>query len=185
MKLILFLFLAVSTFAADVALTIGISKRTTLVDSPIFESKSSPSVILAPGGDIANLGLAAIGWEIPVAFGGPGRAVVSSGLTATEKLDFMLVPGARVRFVPVARLSPWASFGIGVGRVDQELFYRFSSGLTTATQTSFAFAVGVGADFKVAGPLFLRAEGRNFNYKGLEDIRRNSLQFLAGVGLRF
>jgi opacity protein-like surface antigen len=100
-------------------------------------------------------------------------------------MDFMLVPGARVRIAPVARLSPWASFGVGVGRFNRASVTTFSGLLSAATETSFALAVGVGADFKVAGPLFLRAEGRNFNYKSLDDIRRNSFQFLAGVGLRF
>jgi opacity protein-like surface antigen len=187
MKLVLLFFLSLSCFGTDVALTIGIGKKTSTASAAgqTVEAKSTTSVMLTPGGDFVNVGLAAVGWEIPVAFGGPARALISNGRVATEKMDFMLVPGARVRIAPVARLSPWASFGVGVGRFNRASVTTLSGLLSAATETSFALAVGVGADFRVAGPLFLRAEGRNFNYKSLEDVRKNSFQFLAGVGLRF
>lgn len=132
-----------------------------------------------------NVGLVAIGWEIPVAFGGPARALISNGQINTEKMDFMLVPGARVRIAPISRLSPWASVGVGVGRFDRATVASAANLLKSATESSFAISVGVGADFKVGGPLFLRAEGRNFNYKSVDSLRRNAFQFLIGAGLRF
>jgi hypothetical protein len=71
MKLVLFLSLALSCFGTDVALTVGIGKKTSTAAAAgqTVEAKSTTSVMLTPGGDFVNLGLAAVGWEIPVAFG--------------------------------------------------------------------------------------------------------------------
>jgi opacity protein-like surface antigen len=178
---------AISAFGADVALTLGVGNGTSKVSNngQTVEAKSTTSVMITPGGDIVNVGVVAIGWEIPVAFGGPARALISNGQINTEKMDFMLVPGARVRIAPISRLSPWASVGVGLGRFDRASASSASNLLQSATASSFAISVGVGLDFKVAGPLFLRAEGRNFNYKSVDDLRRNSFQFLIGAGLRF
>lgn len=176
-----------AAFGVDFGLTFGIGNGTAKVSSggQSVEAKPTTSVMITPGGDIVRLGIAAIGWEVPVAFGGPARALISNGSINTEKMNFMLAPGARLRLAPSTRLSPWASVGIGAGRFDRSTVASASNLLQSATSTSFTVAVGVGLDFKVAGPLFLRAEGRNFNYKSVGDLRRNSFQFLAGIGVRF
>ena len=184
----LFVVTGVLCSATDVALTIGVyNNGTTKAQSggQTVEASSSTGALLTPGGNIANFGIAAIGWEVPVAFGGPARALISNGRIATEKLDFMLVPGARVKILPTGRVSPWASVGIGAGRFSRATVSSASSLLKAATETAFTVAVGVGVDVKVAGPLFLRAEGRNFNYKSVDSLRRNSFQFFVGAGLRF
>lgn len=189
MKLLsLFLVFGAASFGADVALTFGLRNNfTSKIQSggQTVEASSSTSVLLTPSINFVNLGVAAIGWETPIAFGGPARALISNGRIATEKLDFMIVPGARVKILPLGRFSPWASVGFGAGRFSRATVASASNLLKAATNTTFAVAVGVGLDVKVAGPLFLRAEGRNFNYKGVEDLRRNSFQFFGGVGLRF
>jgi opacity protein-like surface antigen len=175
-------------FGADVALTFGLRdnfKSKIQSGGQTVEASSSNSVLLTPSINFVNIGVAAIGWETPIAFGGPGRALISDGRIATEKLDFMIVPGVRAKILPMGRFSPWASVGIGAGRFSRATVSNASSLLRAATNTSFTVAVGVGLDVKIAGPLFLRAEGRNFNYKGVEDLRRNSFQFFAGAGLRF
>lgn len=189
MKLLpLFLAFGALTFGADVALTFGLRNNFTSKvqsGSQTVEASSSNSVLLTPSINFANFGVAALGWETPIAFGGPGRALISNGRIATEKLDFMIVPGARVKIMPLGRFSPWASVGIGAGRFSRATVSSAANLLNAATNTTFTIGVGVGLDVKVAGPLFLRAEGRNFNYKGVEDLRRNSFQFFGGVGLRF
>jgi opacity protein-like surface antigen len=184
----LFLVFCALSFGADLAMTFGIRNNfTSKIQSgaQTVEASSGNSVLVTPAVNFVNLGVAAIGFEAPIAFGGPGRALISNGRVATEKLDFMFVPGARVKILPGGRFSPWASVGIGAGRFNRATVANASNLLSAATNTSFTVAVGVGLDVKVAGPLFLRAEGRNFNYKGVEDLRRNSFQFFGGVGLRF
>ena len=79
MKL-LFMFLAfgVASFGADVALTFGIrNNSTSKVQSggQTVEAGSSNSVLLTPSINFVNLGVAAIGWETAIAFGGPARAL--------------------------------------------------------------------------------------------------------------
>lgn len=183
-----FLFLAAgSLFAADVALTFGIhsGKSTVTNGGRTVEANSSTSVMLTPAGTIANFGVASLGWEVPIAFGGPAKALIGNGRVATEKLDFLLVPGARLRLLPGRRLSPWASVGLGVGRFDRASVSSVGNAVRAATDSSFTVAVGAGADLKLAGPLFLRGEIRNFNYKSLDDLRRNSFLTLVGFGFRW
>jgi opacity protein-like surface antigen len=177
-----------SACATEIAATIGLGNNSTSkVNSggQTVEASSTNSFLITPAGNFANIGIAAIGWEVPVAFGGPGRALVSSGSVSTEKLDFMIAPGARLTILPVGRFSPWASVGIGAGRFSRATVSSASNVLRAATATSFTVAVGVGLDVKIAGPLFARVEGRNFNYKSVDELRRNSFQVFAGVGLRF
>jgi opacity protein-like surface antigen len=178
---------ATTLFATDIAASIGIRNPTAKVSAggQNVEASSTRSFLITPGGDFVNVGVVAIGWELPVAFGGEAKASVTSGIINTEKMDFMLVPGGRVRIAPISRVSPWASLGIGVGRFDRATVSSPTAVLRAATETSFTVAVGGGVDVKVGGPLFARAELRNFNYKSVEGLRRNTFQFLLGLGLRF
>jgi len=173
--------------AADLFATFafGNDTKTASGNGQTVQAKPTNSFIVTPGFDFVNAGIAAIGMEVPVAFGGPARALFQSSQLATEKLDFMIAPSARVRLVPGFRLSPWASLGVGAGRFDRSSLSTVGNALNTATETQFTVAVGVGADFRVAGPLALRAEGRNFNYKSVDGLKRNTFQFLVGAGLRF
>jgi len=164
---------------------LGNETKTASGNGQTVEAKPGASLIVTPGGDFVNVGIAAIGLEIPVALGGPARALFSNNQLATEKLDFLLAPSARLRLAPAFRLSPWASVGVGVGRFDRTSFSTPSNAWRTATESQFTIAVGVGADFRVAGPLVLRAEGRNFNYKSVDGLKRNTFQFLLGAGVRF
>ena len=120
MKLLsLFFALGLASFGADVALTFGLRNNfTSRIQSggQTVEASSSNSVLLTPSINFVNFGIAALGWETPIAFGGPARALISNGRIATEKLDFMIVPGARVKIMPLGRFSPWASVGVGAGR---------------------------------------------------------------------
>jgi hypothetical protein len=75
--------------------------------------------------------------------------------------------------------------GVGAGRFDRTTISSPTNVLRAVTQTSFTIAVGGGVDVKLGGPAFARVEGRNFNYKGVNDLRQNSFQFLLGLGLRF
>ncbi|BDC48090.1 hypothetical protein F183_A04060 [Bryobacterales bacterium F-183] len=173
--------------AADLFATfaLGNDTKTATANGQTVTAKPTSSFIVTPGFDFVNAGIAAIGMELPIAFGGPARALFTDNQLATEKLDFLLAPSARLRLLSGFRLSPWASVGIGAGRFDRSSVSTVGNALRTATETQFTVAVGVGADFKVAGPLALRAEGRNFNYKSVDGLKRNSFQFLVGAGLRF
>jgi opacity protein-like surface antigen len=173
--------------AADLFATfaLGNDTKTASGNGQNIEVKPTNQFIVTPGFDFVNVGIAAIGMEVPVAFGGPARAVFSNNRLASEKMDFLLAPSARLRAFSGFRLSPWASVGVGVGRFDRTSFSSPSNAWNTATESQFTIAVGVGADFRVAGPLALRAEGRNFNYKSVDGLKRNNFQFLVGAGLRF
>lgn len=113
-----------------------------------------------------------IGIDVPVAIHGSRSSdVFARGLYAsiyTERLTAALTPGVRVRFGPERRLSPWLSFGAGLGTI-RRTGTDFQSGQQTASQSDSNLTVvltpGAGADIRVARRWFLRGELRNYLYR--------------------
>jgi hypothetical protein len=183
--------------------------RTTTVGTPAgdpFSTNSSGMLLLNFGGSFFNVGSLALGYEIPVAFGGPGRALVATrGLTTenyAEQAHFLATPGARLRISPKARLTPWVSFGTGLGRLNRAGSLSTPTGtgtLAVARQTGdrnvFVISTAGGVDWRPTHFFLIRGEVRNYTFTtprtafvgsdAFVGERRNNLMFLGGIGMRF
>ena len=145
------------------------------------------------GGNFFNLGAVAVGMELPVMAGGAGWSQVTSGSVSAEAMNLAVIPGLRVRFVPVSPITPWVSAGIGAGRLSRSVVEtRAGRTATSNTQGVFVWDAAAGLDFKPVTFLLFRAEVRNFHFQspqsinvGLSQLGRNNLAFLAGIGVRF
>lgn len=82
--------------------------------------------------------------------------------------------GPRVS-IPVGKFRPFAEFEIGVGHVNTNGF---------GSDTSYATAVGGGLDYKVFGPLAVRAEGDYVRTRFFSQDQ-NNFRFSTGVAIRF
>ena len=118
----------------------------------------------------ANYGLRLIGGNRAALYvethflANPQRKVTSGiGTASTDYASLYITPGARIKFAPNARISPWAAIGGGYAQYE-------NSELNTAGRPSSAprrehhgaFAFGGGVDVKVVRWLSLRAEIRDF-----------------------
>jgi len=188
---VLFLF-ALSASAGEIAVSMGWGAKSVQTGAQRVSVSSRSAVLVNAGGNFFNIGAAAIGWEVPLAIGGPQRAAVfgsgNQAVVSADSVSFAFTPGLRLRVLPVSPLTPWVSLGAGGARVNQAMA---GTGPTASVRSSTAFrfasSVAGGVDFKPLPALLLRAELRNFRYSlpNVPDASRNSLLFLAGVGIRF
>jgi hypothetical protein len=121
-------------------------------------------------------------------------AIAAPVFANTSGASGYLTPGAVLRFASRSRLSPYVFFGGGYAYVVEARLVTIG-GLRGefAREGTWALNYGGGADVRVAGPLNLRAELRNF-YTGApareialpaETRQRNSLLFTGGLAFRF
>ena len=92
--------------------------------------------------------------ELPIA-GIPSQTLTFANVSSVKFSDFstlFITPGLRLKLLPAAPVSPWASFGGG--------WARYS--LSGTTSSKGAIQYGGGLDFKLAPMLGLRAEVRDF-----------------------
>lgn len=125
---------------------------------------------------LANLRAAALYAELPVS-GSPSR---STGLFS-EYSSIFLTPSLQFKFLPLGRVSPFASVGGGFAH-----FHEIRSG---ASANTGAFQFGGGVDFRTPlRVLSIRAEARDFvtGRPGIEDFASftsNHFQHIfAGAG---
>jgi hypothetical protein len=146
------------------------------------------------GGNFLNLGAVALGMELPIMVGGAGWTQITSGSVSAESVNLAVIPGLRVRFLPVAPVTPWVSAGVGGGRLARSLAGTRIAGTlaSSTTQSVFAWDAAAGLDFKPVTFLLFRAEVRNFHFQSPESLAsgiskqgRNNLAFLVGIGVRF
>ena len=166
---ILFVILCASTFAmaqkADAAFVVGgsfVSDTTGTFLVPITGStsatiKTDHHIFLegALGVRLLNAHLVSLHAELPVA-GIPSQPLRVAGLpTVLDHLGTLFItPGIRVKVLPGAPISPWASVGGGWGR------YSLDSG---PTEDKATLQYGGGLDFKTGLPLLgFRGEVRDF-----------------------
>ena len=167
---ILFVILCASTFAmaqkADAAFVVGgsfvsdtngqvILPFTTPADVNI---KTDHHIFLegALGVRLLNAHLVSLHAELPVA-GIPSTPLTVAGVsTALDHLGTLFItPGLRLKFAPIAPISPWVSIGGG--------WARYSLKTASLTQNKGAVEYGGGIDFKTNIPLLgFRAEVRDF-----------------------
>ena len=115
---------------------------------------------------IANLGsVAALLGEVHF-LANPQRTVNSLPTATRDVASLYVTPGIRVKFLPDARVSPYATIGGGLG-VYEHSTTLLSGGPNPAPRTvnRGTFTFGGGVDFKVRNWLALRGEVRDF-YSG-------------------
>jgi hypothetical protein len=167
---ILFVILCASTFAmaqkADAAFVVGgsfVSDTNGTFLVPVIGStpatiKTDHHIFLegALGVRLLNAHLVSLHAELPVA-GIPSTPLTVAGVsTALDHLGTLFItPGLRLKFAPIAPISPWVSIGGG--------WARYSLNTAGLTQNKAAVQYGGGLDFKTNLPLLgFRAEVRDF-----------------------
>jgi hypothetical protein len=204
MKAWIFLLLAASASAVDLTVSVAVNDPGKGSLSPIGllrdPVKSNRPVLVNLGGNFLNVGVAAIGWEIPVAFGGPGRVLLiteqNSVINYADQTRLVATPGVRLRILPASPLTPWVSGGVGVAQLDRVAAGASITSLGSSSKDyRLATSIAGGVDFKLLKFLLLRGEVRNYRFTtptGLfngsnrfSGLTRNNTHVLVGVGLRF
>ena len=204
---ILFVILCVSRFAmaqkADAAFVVGESfvnnSRVTFLSTPtIVNTVKTNNHIFYEGAlavRLADAKLVSLHLELPVAgiHSNNQRIAITAPLgNTTITLDtsaLFITPALRLKFVPVAPISPWLSVGGGWARFSQDLGPTTNKG---------AIEYGGGLDFKTGLPILgFRAEVRdfvtgdpNFGFANIVTgdnggLRRHNLLVGGGIVLRF
>lgn len=167
---ILFVILCASTFAmaqkADAAFVVGgsfVSDTNGTFLVPVIGStpatiKTDHHIFLegALGVRLLNAHLVSLHAELPVA-GIPSTPLTVAGVsTALDHIGTLFItPGLRLKFAPIAPISPWVSIGGG--------WAHYSLNTANLTQNKGAIQYGGGLDFKTGLPVLgFRAEVRDF-----------------------
>jgi len=164
------MFSAVSTCAvaqrADIGFVVGLSfaSDTTLPTGIICITSPCPNAFTVQTGHhifyagelgyrVANFQIASFHVELPIA-GVPSAPVkLTSTPTLTHLSSIFVTPSLRMKLLPHAPISPFASIGVGTAHYDDG----------TSATTKFAYQVGGGLDFRSPIPLFgFRAEMRDY-----------------------
>lgn len=167
---ILFVILCASTFAmaqkADAAFVVGgsfVSDTNGTFLLPVIGAtpatiKTDHHIFLegALGVRLLNAHLVSLHAELPVAGITSQPLTVSGASTVIDHLGTLFItPGLRLKFAPIAPISPWVSIGGG--------WARYSLNTAALTQNKGAVQYGGGIDFKTNLPLLgFRAEVRDF-----------------------
>ncbi len=193
-----------TAFGADISVGVGAGFSTSSVNTPggLFTGSSGSVATLVDGGfKIAGFGPISVNGDVPLLFGGPAHASVAASKTGAaayvEHIGFVMTPGLKAR-LNLGLIAPWASFGLGVGRLDGSAvgYALGSTGVATAQDRwSFAFSPAGGVDFKPLPFLFFRGEVRRYTFRtpdtiaGLTPLQdpnwRSNMLFIASVGVRF
>jgi hypothetical protein len=106
--------------------------------------------------------------------------------------SIFITPAARLKLFPEQAVSPWVSFGVGLGHFGESstlLFGGVNPGKTG--NTAAVLQAGVGLDVKVIGSFSLRGEARDF-WSGVPDLnvntgksRQHNIFVAGGVVWRF
>jgi opacity protein-like surface antigen len=141
---------------------------------------------------LANAHLASLHLEFPFV-GAPSRDITTSNVLVPNSYSSLFItPGIKLKLLPVAPLSPYGAFGVGIA--------HFSSSSTRVDgqpntgsrgRTRAVYDFGAGVDMKFLPFISLRGELRDF-ISGLPNFnlpvsgnRQHNLLVSAGVVLRF
>jgi hypothetical protein len=203
---LLLVLMASHMVAADIAVSVGTGPSTASVLTPTgtFSGSGSAATVLVDGSfKIIGFGPASISLDVPVAFGGPSNATVSTTngavLAYADRLQYAITPGLKARF-GLGLLSPWVSFGVGPARLQQSGTFTTLGATSASTRAAdewkLALSPAGGIDIKPLPFIFFRGEVRSYVFRTPEQVFntgiipsnagwRNNMLFLAGVGLRF
>jgi hypothetical protein len=132
--------------------------------------------------------LASIAVEVPFVVNPDEDLHAAQNLIPEKYSSYFVTPAARLNLFPQTAVSPWVSFGGGVGHFSEASTLEFGGknpgkvGTTTGVVQA-----GVGLDVKLAGRFSLRGEARDF-WSGLPQLNVNTgnsrqHNVLVGVGI--
>ncbi len=166
--------LAASMLAQDEKNEIGgMLGRTFISDQGIKASIPDPTIHFGKGltieGEYSRIFLVtpiySVAAEVPVVYNYDidvnGGAYLSAVVPADMKSLFV-TPAARVNLFPTTAVSPWISFGGGVGHFSQGKMLDYGGANPGKSTTGFALEGGFGLDVKVWKRLSIRMDVRDF-----------------------
>ena len=137
-----------------------------------------------------NFGLAGVSVEVPFVVTPETKMQFALNTVPKNFSSYFVTPAVRVNLFPTTAFSPWGSIGGGVGHYSPNAQLEFGGASNGVDTTAGVFEVGVGLDVRVAGPIKLRGEFRDFNASvssainaGRGTKRLNNL--FAGAGVVF
>jgi Outer membrane protein beta-barrel domain len=122
-----------------------------------FDVEYARRIIVAPIYSLSGEVLFAYNPEEKLNAGVTGNAVVP-----TKYKELFITPAARLNLFPTTAVSPWVSFGAGVGHISQSNTLVFGGSNPGSSSTSAAVEMGVGLDVKVWSKLSIRGGLRDF-----------------------
>jgi hypothetical protein len=121
-----------------------------------------------------NAGLFSLSLEVPFVVDPVEDLHTAQNLIPKQYASYFVTPAARVNLFPDLAVSPWVSFGGGVGHFSESstLDYGGSNPGKTGTTTGVVQG-GIGLDVKIFGHFSLRGEGRDF-WSGVPQLNINT-----------
>ena len=139
-----------------------------------------------------NFGLAGISVEVPFVISPQTKLHFAPNQVPKDFSSYFITPAVRVNLFPTTAFSPWGSVGAGVGHYSPNANLEYGGPSNGVNTTGGVFEVGFGLDVRVAGPIKIRGEFRDFNANAPSALnaghgtkRLNNLTAAAGVVFSF
>jgi len=112
---------------------------------------------------VVNGGIWALALEVPFVVDPVEDVHAAQNLVPKQYSSFFVTPAARVNLFPDLAVSPWVSFGGGVGHFSESSTLEFGGpNLGKTGTTTGVLQGGIGLDVKIFGHFSLRGEAREF-----------------------
>jgi hypothetical protein len=85
-----------------------------------------------------------------------------SAVVPANYKELFVTPAARVSLFPATAVSPWVSFGAGVGRITEGSMLVYGGANPGKSTTSAVIEGGIGLDVKIWKSFGIRGEARDF-----------------------
>jgi|SRR5579863_7086564 len=152
-------------------------------NSSTIEAVYARQFLVEPAYSISAEGIFAFVPDQDLNAGGYQKGIVPSDLK-----QYFVVPAAKVSIFPTTAVSPWVSFGVGVGHISQSSTLVYGGANPGRATTSAVIEGGFGFQVKVWSRLGLRADVRDFwggepDYPLAPTGKTRQHNFLVGVGV--
>lgn len=108
--------------------------------------------------------------EVPAVFDFDEDLNAPGPLAPPNYKAYFITPSVRANLFPTTAVSPWVSFGGGVGRISEDSSLLYGGGKNPASSTtSGVIQAGVGLDVKLFKRFYIRGQARDF-YAGQADL---------------
>jgi len=121
------------------------------------EGEYARRFLVTPVYSVSAEGLFVYNWDVDLNAGQYGFSVVPSDLK-----KMFVTPAARVNLFPTTAVSPWISFGAGIGHISENTQLIYGGVNPGKSKTSAVIEAGFGLDVKVWRKLSIRMDVRDF-----------------------
>lgn len=175
---------------SDLGLLLGVSLKTSSVVSPgRVESKVGASGQINYAIQMRESTAGRLYLELPVLIADDSVSVVAGSVRSSNTTTVFFTPGVRFHHNLQPRVAVYGAVGGGIASAAGRSSYVGFGTVRSSTdrETSAAFGLGAGLDFRLTRLLSLRAEGRDFVTRaGLAgESGRNHAFFTIGIGFHF